>query len=389
MLYGYDVCGLSYMNMHILWIEILCVSVINILFYSTSYHFSPLCYTQTSKSPGSDNSQGSRIRPLSTTVGQSTQPSSQQSQVEDRLDSRQLSSIQLQPQIQLLQQNITIPQRTMSVSPLIRGGVYSPDLLRLIGYTSPIATPSSTTFNQAIPQISYPKSLIQPPPQSSPSPFQSISSTISFGTSQAPAPLSSTLWSIPQTQVSAITSTLPSRASLPSRRGRASAQAYGRRFSPPPVSYVQALQDTTTPQVRAAQPQSLLPSITALSLDNPMARIQLQRAVSTSSTRSSFSAETRSSVQSPNSDISQPDSPSRPLPQNLRGDPFRSAKVKTELCRHYKTPKGCAFGDKCNYAHGEHELKFNKLVDLEAAGLVDLEVFRCHVCFTWVATGAW
>jgi len=373
---------------HILWVDSVCVCF-NILFYSTSYHFSPLCYTQqTSKSPGSDNSQGSRIRPLSTTAGQSTQP--QQSQAEDRLDSRQLSSIQLQPQIQLLQQNITIPERTMSVSPLIRGGVHSPDLSRLIGYTSPI-TPSSTTFNQAMPQVSYPvQSLIQSPPQSSPSPFQSISSTISFGTSQAPAPLSSTLWSIPQTvsqtQVSAI-STLPSRASLPSRRGRASTQAYGRRFSPPPVSYVQALQDTTTPQVRAAQPQSLLPSITALSLNNPMARIQLQRAVSTSSTRSSFSAETRSSVQSPNSDISQPDSPSRP--QNLRGDPFRSAKVKTELCRHYNTPKGCAFGDKCNYAHGEHELKFNKLVDLEAAGLVDLEVFRCHVCFTWVATGAW
>ena len=312
---------------------------------------------------------------------------SQQSQAEDRLDSRQLSSIQLQPQIQLLQLNITIPERTMSVSPLIRGGVNSPDLSRLIGYTSPITTtPSLTTFNQAIPQVYPVQSLIQPPPQSSPSPFQSISSSISFGTSQAPAPLSSTLWSIPQTQVSAA-STLPSRASLPSRRGRASAQAYGRRFSPPPVSYVQALQDTTVPQVRAAQPQSLLPSITALSLDNPMARIQLQRAVSTSSTRSSFSAETRSSIQSPNSDISQPDSPSRP--QNLRGDPFRSAKVKTELCRHYNTPKGCAFGDKCNYAHGEHELKFNKLVDLEAAGLVDLEVFRCHVCFTWVATGAW
>lgn len=42
--------------------------------------------------------------------------------------------------------------------------------------------------------------------------------------------------------------------------------------------------------------------------------------------------------------------------QELRGDFFRSAKAKTELCRHYTTPKGCAFGDKCNYAHGEHEL---------------------------------
>ena len=78
-----------------------------------------------------------------------------------------------------------------------------------------------------------------------------------------------------------------------------------------------------------------------------------------------------------------------PQPQNLRGDPFRSAKVKTELCRFFNSSKGCAFGEKCNYAHGENELKFNKLADLEEAGLVDVEVFRCHVCFTWVATGTW
>lgn len=78
-----------------------------------------------------------------------------------------------------------------------------------------------------------------------------------------------------------------------------------------------------------------------------------------------------------------------PPPQNLRGDPFRSAKVKTELCRNFNSPKGCPFGDKCNYAHGEHELKFTKLMDLERAGLVDLEIFRTHPCPTWVATGAW
>mmetsp|Transcript_21426 Transcript_21426/g.30013 ORF Transcript_21426/g.30013 Transcript_21426/m.30013 type:complete len:920 (+) Transcript_21426:531-3290(+) len=77
-----------------------------------------------------------------------------------------------------------------------------------------------------------------------------------------------------------------------------------------------------------------------------------------------------------------------PLPQNLRGDPFRSAKVKTELCRYYNTEKGCPFGDKCNYAHGEHQLKYTKLMDLERAGLVDIEVFRTHPCFTWVSTGA-
>jgi len=77
-----------------------------------------------------------------------------------------------------------------------------------------------------------------------------------------------------------------------------------------------------------------------------------------------------------------------PAPQNLRGDPFRSAKVKTELCRHYGTEVGCPFGDKCNYAHGEHERKFTKLIDLKKAGLVDIEIFRTHPCLTWVATGA-
>lgn len=83
------------------------------------------------------------------------------------------------------------------------------------------------------------------------------------------------------------------------------------------------------------------------------------------------------------------DSRESPLPQNLRGDPFRSAKVKTELCRNFNSAKGCPFGDKCNYAHGEHELKFTKLMDLHRAGLIDLEIFRTHPCPTWVATGAW
>ena len=78
-----------------------------------------------------------------------------------------------------------------------------------------------------------------------------------------------------------------------------------------------------------------------------------------------------------------------PPAQNLRGDPFRSAKVKTELCRNFNTPRGCQFGDKCNYAHGAHELKLTKLMDLERAGLVDIEIFRTHPCLTWVATGAW
>jgi len=77
-----------------------------------------------------------------------------------------------------------------------------------------------------------------------------------------------------------------------------------------------------------------------------------------------------------------------PLPQNLRGDPFRHAKVKTELCRNYLSPKGCIFGDKCNFAHGEHELQLKKLMAEEEDGKLDVEIFRTHPCFTWLATGA-
>ncbi len=32
-------------------------------------------------------------------------------------------------------------------------------------------------------------------------------------------------------------------------------------------------------------------------------------------------------------------------------------KFKTMLCKHYETPKGCQYKDKCQFAHGGHELK--------------------------------
>ena len=80
---------------------------------------------------------------------------------------------------------------------------------------------------------------------------------------------------------------------------------------------------------------------------------------------------------------------SQHMPQNLRGDPFRSAKIKTELCRNFMSGRGCIFGDKCNYAHGEHELKYTTLLDLQSAGLVDVHTFRTHPCPTWVSTGSW
>ncbi len=32
-------------------------------------------------------------------------------------------------------------------------------------------------------------------------------------------------------------------------------------------------------------------------------------------------------------------------------------KYKVVLCKHYNSIKGCVYGDKCQFAHGEHELK--------------------------------
>ncbi len=156
---------------------------------------------------------------------------------------------------------------------------------------------------------------------------------------------------------------------------------------PPPVGrhFPQSLSSIHRPMPSSAQatptlrPHTMTPSSTITTDTNDGFDGRLRSATSLPTTPVRPTTTTSSDKQ---------DSP-KPLPQNLRGDPFRSAKVKTELCRFFNTEQGCVFGDKCNYAHGEHELKFNKLMDLERAGLVDVEVFRCHVCFTWVATGAW
>jgi hypothetical protein len=34
-----------------------------------------------------------------------------------------------------------------------------------------------------------------------------------------------------------------------------------------------------------------------------------------------------------------------------------NSKYKLALCRHYNTNKGCTFGDKCQYAHGDSDLR--------------------------------
>jgi hypothetical protein len=59
------------------------------------------------------------------------------------------------------------------------------------------------------------------------------------------------------------------------------------------------------------------------------------------------------------------------------------------MCMHYANNRPCPFGANCTYAHGEEELQMTKLLDLERAGLVDLETFRTKPCLTWVMTGSW
>mmetsp|Transcript_15068 Transcript_15068/g.22243 ORF Transcript_15068/g.22243 Transcript_15068/m.22243 type:complete len:658 (-) Transcript_15068:54-2027(-) len=62
-------------------------------------------------------------------------------------------------------------------------------------------------------------------------------------------------------------------------------------------------------------------------------------------------------------------------------------KYKTELCRDFTKSGVCAFGDKCHYAHGENQLRRNRLLDLELAGLIDHRTHRVRPCFDWCATG--
>jgi hypothetical protein len=34
-----------------------------------------------------------------------------------------------------------------------------------------------------------------------------------------------------------------------------------------------------------------------------------------------------------------------------------AVRYKTMLCKHYDTSKGCVYKDKCQFAHGAHELR--------------------------------
>ena len=77
---------------------------------------------------------------------------------------------------------------------------------------------------------------------------------------------------------------------------------------------------------------------------------------------------------------------STPTPDD---DLVRKTRIKTEMCMHYENGRPCPFGADCTYAHGEEELQMTKLLDLEQAGLIDVETYRTKPCFTWVMTGSW
>lgn len=329
---------------------------------------------QSWKSPGPGDSRGSPFeRPSEGTPSMSH--SSSQSE-RDRATGRSSQQIRLpiniQQQLYPLQQEHMAP-RIEGEPPVVRGGLQSPRVQsRLLGYMSTSAghgsLPQSYPGDQPILESfsqSYSPPLQPLHPHNEPSQFGNI------GQATHTPSIAPHFSAVSQSQVTSSTFQDISPRHVP--------QGIGRRFSPPPMPYTQqALQATSHPQM--PRTQTLLPSIASLGVDT--------------STQASIARQSGSSPASPilasaQSPISDTGDDLKPLPQNLRGDPFRSAKVKTELCRYFSTPKGCIFGDKCNYAHGEHELKFNKLMDMEAAGLLDVEVFRCHVCPTWVATGAW
>ena len=83
----------------------------------------------------------------------------------------------------------------------------------------------------------------------------------------------------------------------------------------------------------------------------------------------------------------------RPTPQNLRDNPERLAKVKTEMCHFFEEggSEACPFGSNCNYAHGKDELKFRypTLRLMESSGqIVNANTYLARPCMTWVSTGA-
>lgn len=335
-------------------------------------------------SSGPDDSQGSPER--SGSGAPSTSISVAAEGVAEDVNVRVASIPSAADQPPLIQHSVTWREEDAPTSgdaaPVVRGAGYqSPHQSRLLSYTqsshivhrSPL--PQSHMLvdqHQVIPQHQFFVGHSPPPVQRALYPSNEISPFGgSIGEGSYYVPLRS-----PQPQLSFLPSPLESRSTYYQQSPQSLSF-----YHPTIMHSAQA-----NPYTPISRPHTMPPSSTSTtttrysendaSTDRFDRRLRSAGSVPTTPVRSTIASSDKQ------------DSP-KPLPQNLRGDPFRSAKVKTELCRFFNTEKGCVYGDKCNYAHGEQELKFNKLMDLERAGLVDVEVFRCHVCFTWVATGAW
>ena len=47
------------------------------------------------------------------------------------------------------------------------------------------------------------------------------------------------------------------------------------------------------------------------------------------------------------------------LPTSNQPNKINNSKYKTILCKHFNTPQGCGYGIKCQFAHGNTELRSN------------------------------
>lgn len=81
------------------------------------------------------------------------------------------------------------------------------------------------------------------------------------------------------------------------------------------------------------------------------------------------------------------------LPKVFHGSRSNSSKnYKTELCKNYIEGKvNCPYGDRCNYAHGENELRgFKSPTEMKDEGVIDNAETYCRLpCFDHMATGSW
>lgn len=155
------------------------------------------------------------------------------------------------------------------------------------------------------------------------------------------------------------------------------------------------------PVLGSAQPvKSVQPWRTPVKRDTPSCADALARGVSPTSTAfhldmgvclpagrqsSSFDGRPGANGGARNSPYGSPYHPSAPKPQDLRGN---ESKYKSELCSWFARFGRCKFGARCNFAHGEGELRSRTLMAMDRAGGLDKEIYRCHACLTFVSTGA-